>query len=253
MRRAWWVVISTLVGMALLSWFVFTMEVSTKQGVNFRVVTKNVPLYVKVLDFVHRHLKYVELAEEITQGLTTERERVLAVFEWTHRNIRQPPPDWPIVDDHILNIIIRGYGIPDQMADVFTTLATYAGVPAFWGKVDSPDSPESLFLSFAKVDGKWVVFDVANGFVFKDVEGELASIDELRANLSLVDRTVGRFQYKGLPYRSYLEGLGPLTPPAVLRAEKQMPWPRLIFELRRMIGIDATRDEGNGSGVPVVR
>ena len=60
------------------------------------------------------------------------RTRVLAVFDWTARRIQPTPEGWPVVDDHILNIIIRGYGMTDQRADVFATLTTYAGVPAFW-------------------------------------------------------------------------------------------------------------------------
>lgn len=248
MKRAWWVAVSVLVGMVILAWFVFIMQVSTRQGVNFRVATKHIPLYAKVLDFVHRHLRYGQLAEEITQGVTGDLERVLAVFQWTRKNIRQTPPDWSVVDDHILNIIIRGHGLSDQMADVFTTLATYAGIPAFWEKVSPPKFRENLHLSFARVDGKWVVFDVANGFVFKNAHGGLASVDELRTNLSLVDLTAGDFRYRGLPYRSYFQGLGPLTPPKMLRAEKQMPWPRLIFELRRVIRMEPTRDDaGNAS------
>lgn len=247
MKRAWWGAVSVLVGTVILSWFVLSMQVPTRQGVNFQVATKHIPLYAKALDFVHRHLRYGQLAEEITQGVTSDRERVLAVFQWTRRNIRPTPPEWSVVDDHILNIIIRGHGLSDQMADVFTTLTTYAGIPAFWEKVSPPKFRENLHLSFARVDGKWVVFDVANGFVFKNAHGGLASVDELRTNLSLVDLTAGDFRYRGLSYRSYFQGLGPLTPPKVLRAEKQMPWPRLIVELRRLIWLDLIHDADNAS------
>jgi len=106
-----------------------TSTVTTRQGKDFQVSTREIPVYVKVLDFLHRHYKYEALAKQITRGLSTDQERVLTAFDWTSRNIRQTPEGWPVVDDHILNIIILGQGLDDQMADVFTTLSTYAGVP----------------------------------------------------------------------------------------------------------------------------
>lgn len=214
--------------------WIFTLPVSTHQGVNFQVSTREIPLYVKALSFLYRHYQYGTLAEEITRGLSSERERVLAVFEWTRQNIRRTPEGWTVVDDHILNIVIRGHGLSDQMADVFTTLSTYAGIPAFWQNLRLSGSGKKLVLSFAKVEERWVVFDVANGLIFRNEQGDLASVEEIAADPGLVERTAGSLRHRGILYQRYFEGFMPPRVPDVLRAEKQMPWSRLTFEVRRL-------------------
>ncbi len=219
---------------------------TTRQGVNYAVSPHPIPLYVKILDFIHRDAHYRLLAREMTTGCRTNQERVLAVFDWTRRTIRPTPRGWPIVDDHILDIIIRGHGTGDQMADVFCTLATYAGVPAFWRVI--PDVPErpGLIFSFAKVRGRWRVFDVAQGVVFKDPDGELVAVDTLLAAPFLAD--LAHDVPIEISYAGYFERLSPFEVPEMLRAEQQMPGPRLWFEIRRALRLKRTergRDGGS--------
>jgi len=202
--------------------------VTTRQGVNFKVSTREIPLYIKVSDFFHRHYQYRMLAREITQGLGSDPERALAVFEWTRRNIRRTPEGWPVADDHVLNIIIRGYGLNDQMADVFTTLSTYVGVPAFW-RVQWFSTGQKSILSFARVEGRWVVFDVENGLAFRNKQGALASVQEIAADPCLVKLAAESV--------SCFAGFVPPRVPDVIRAEQQMPWPRLVYEVRQSIGV----------------
>src|SRR4051812_41636741 len=95
------VVIAALFGVA-------NVPVTTKQGVNFEVSTHRLPLYLKGLQFVERSGQYAQIAGEITSGATSDTERVTRIFDWTRRHIRQTPTGWPVVDDHILNIVIRG-------------------------------------------------------------------------------------------------------------------------------------------------
>ena len=220
-----------------------TSTVTTRQGVNFRVSSHKLPAYVKVIDFLHRHYQYKLLSREITSGLYSDRERVLATFDWTRRHIQPTPKDWPVVDDHILNIIIRGYGLDDQMADVFTTLSTYAGVPAFWQALERPGSGEKLILSFANIDGKWAIFDVANGLVFRNAQGDFASAEELIANPHLITETARTVRPHGAAYRDYMAHLTSPKIPHPLRAELQMPWPRVRARLTRWIA----KEQGNGS------
>ena len=208
---------------------------TTHQGVNFQVSTLDIPSYVKAIDFLHRHYQYQLIADRITHGLKSDQERVLAVFDWTRRNIRRTPKDWPIMDDHILHIIIRGHGMSDQLADVFTTLSTYAGIPAFWMFVRGlPEGSPGLVLSFAKVDGAWRVFDVARGVVFSDSRGQLIDVETLLAAPALAD-SAARPTPPGLEYAPYVEHLRPFSVPDPLRAEQQMPWPRLFFEIRHAL------------------
>ena len=230
---------STLAGTVFL---VATMPVETRRGVNFEVSTHRVPLYQKAFDFVYRSRHYQVLADETTAAASTEPERVLAIFDWTQRNVPPTPDGWTVVDDHILNIVIRGHGVADQRADVFTTLCTYAGVPAFWTKVRPQGLRNGLLLSFALVDGRWVVFDVHNAVVFRNDRGELATPDDLRGRRDLIPPAVRELKFRGTPYPRFLEHLRLPPVPSPLRAELQMPWWRLRHELGR--ALDAGESDG---------
>ena len=169
------------------------------QGVDYRITARPLPLYVKAIDFVHRHEHYRLLAREITAGLTGDRERADAVLAWTRREIRPIPDGFPIVDDHVLDIIVRRYGSLDQQADVCAVLLTYAGVPAYWTSVKRGPKP-GLYV-YTRIDGQWMLAAVGSG---------------------------GGFTVPP-------DGLAPV-PPHPLRAELQMPWPRMVYEARQRIG-----------------
>ena len=210
------------------------LPATTKQGVNFQVSTYRIPLYVKVIDFLYRDAKYKLLAREATRGCSTDEEKVLAAFAWTRANIRPTPGGWPAVDDHILHIIIRGYGLEDQMADVFTTLTTYAGVPGFWKPLRVPDASGVLILAFAKIGDRWAVFDVSRGLMFRDRQGRFLDARALAADPKLVFLTPKVPSIRGTPYAKFVERLDPFTVPPVLRAEQQMPISRLALEVREL-------------------
>ena len=234
-RGAPWLMAAAL-GASLL-WGLTTAKATTRQGVSFQVSTLEIPLAIKVMDFLDRDAHYQLLAHQITQGLRLDQDRAMAVFHWTRRQIRPTPKEWPIIDDHIWHIIIRGHGLSDQMADVFTTLSTYAGVPAFWKFLRVTPGGTIITLSFAKVDGRWTAFDVSQGFVFADARGRLIDVETLAADPALVKAVVGEAAPGGVPYWEYVKPLRPFVPPAILRAEQQMPWPRFTFELRRLMGL----------------
>lgn len=223
-----------VVGASLL-WGLTTAKATTRQGVNFEVSTLEIPLTLKAMDFLNRHAHYRRLAREITRGRHSDQERVLAVFQWTRQHIPPTPKELPVIDDHVWHIIIRGHGLSDQMADVFTTLSTYAGVPAFWKFVKVAPGGSIVTMSFAKVDDRWVAFDIAEGLVFADAQGRLIAIETLAADPALVKTVTGDRAPGGVPYGDYVKSLRPFTPPDVLRAEQQMPWPRAAFELRRLL------------------
>ena len=225
-----------LVGLILGVRGLATRPAVVRHGVNFQVSTQRLPLCVKALDFVHRHVHYAQLAQEITQGLATDRERVMAVFIWTRQHIRRTPAGWPILDDHILHIIIRGHGLDDQMADVFTTLSTYAGVPAFWSFLQDASSDKRLVLSFAKVGGRWAIVDVWNGVMLTDARGAFLTAEEVVADPHAVVLPAGASSSE-VPYARYLAHMcgERFVVPRPLRAELQQPWPRLVYETRRAI------------------
>ena len=236
-RRPWrWIAGAAVAALALRA--LLTLPMATKQGINFNVSSHQIPLYVKALDFLYRDAHYRLLAKQITAGCRTETERVLAVFAWTKRNIRETPKGWPIVDDHILDIIIRGHGLSDQVADVFTTLCTYAGVPGFWRVIGIPGSDRDVILSFARVDGRWVALDVWRGWVCARPDGRLVDVEELAADPALIRGVIGQGWDGSAPYEAYVARAVPLSVPRPLRPELQMTGRRLWYEARRSLGME---------------
>ena len=217
---------------------VANMEVTTQQGLNFEVSTHRLPLYLKALQFIDRSVQYGQIAEEITRDAVSDAERLSRIFEWTKRRVPETPHGWPVVDDHILHIIIRGHGVTDQQADVFATLATYAGVPAFWAKVRivEPDGP-GVILSFARVDGRWLVFDVFNNVMFRLATGEFATMDDLKGHPELVPTSARSLDVDGVPYGEFVTKASMPVAPSPLRAELQMPFTRLWYEVKRAVGV----------------
>ena len=147
-----------------------------------------------------------------------------------------------MVDDHILNIIIRGYGLSDQRADVFATLVTYAGVPSFWRNVKAPGTRDGVILTFARVDGRWVVLDVANGLMFRNERGELASAEDFAANHATLPAAARSLMTGSTPYSRVFTQLRMPPIPRLLRAELQMPWPRVWDQTKRVVGYE--HDDG---------
>ncbi len=209
-KRASFCFLAGTVLLGLLVW-----PATTRQGINFEVTEKRIPLVIKGMDFLVRNYEYRRLAAEVTRGLGTEEFRVEALFRWTREHIRPVPSGWPVVDDHISHILIRGYGTEDQMADVFTTLAAYAGIPAFWRAFGDPeDSPRVRgVLSFVRIGGRWTVWNVATGAVSRDTGNRLIPVEELAKDPGW-------------------SRLALFSAPKVLRADEQMPLPRMLQELR---------------------
>ena len=175
--------------------------VPTRQGVNFRVTERKIPLFLKGAEFLRRDIEYRRVAAEWSGGARDPGEKAARLFTRTREEIRPTPAGTPILDDHILSIILRGYGEEDQRADVFTTLAAYSGLPAFWKVVrPSPEAPERI-LSFVRLDDRWTIWDTAAG----------SGPEELDAHPEVSQ---------------------PLAVPDFLRAQRQMPLPRAFAETR---------------------
>ncbi|MSO55858.1 MAG: transglutaminase domain-containing protein [Acidobacteria bacterium] len=242
-RRVAWLL--TLVGVVSLG-LVANLPVTTKQGVNFEASLHRMPLYLKAFEFLDRNAQYRQLANEITRGAVSDQERALAVFNWTARRIQPAPGSWPVVDDHILNIIIRGYGQSDQRADVFATLATYAGVQAFWQQIKAAGTQNGVILTFVLLNGRWVVMDIANGFMFRNARGELASAEDFAANLVTLPAAARSLMLGPTPYSQIFSQLRTPPIPRPLRAELQMPWPRIWDQTKRAVGRE--RDDGSDDG-----
>lgn len=227
-----WTVGGTLV---VCAGALLAMPVSTRQGVDYAVTVQRLPLYVKAFRFIDRDREYRRLTGEALQGAVSETDRVLALYRWTRAHVRPVPEGFPIIDDHILHIVIRGYGQPDQAADVFSMLSTYAGLPAFWRRVRMQPKDPGVVLSFVRLADGWMVFDVAQGLAFVDQRGRPVPLEVLLRQPALINAVAAGRLPNGFSYRSYLERAQPVKPPPVLRAQMQMPWPRLAYEVKRAL------------------
>ena len=245
-RRRLWGATLTVTAVGVLTGLSL-LPLERRQGINDRISSQRVSLATKASGFLLRDAEYRRLAAEITHGCTTDEARAFALLAWTRARIHPTPEGWQVIDDHILNIIIRGYGEEDQQADVFTTLAAYAGLPAFWKIVKARSGDDSVVLSFLRLNGQWTVWDVRRGVVFSNARGQVASLQELRQDGALIAADSGRATHDGQDYRLYVEdGVASVDIPRPLRAHKQMPGRRILFECERLLWKPLRWAGGNG-------
>lgn len=207
---------------------ILNLRVNTRQGINYKVYSIKIPLYLKALDFFDRYYNYRRLVDEIIKGVGSDEEKMMKIFEWTHNNIRKAPKELPLVDDHIWYTIVRGYGAEDQFQDVFTTLCNFAGIDAFFGAVYTKDKSSKIIFSFVRIKKKWHVLDAYRGVYFKDNQGSLANIEDKNrcSVISLADKP-------DIDYTLYLENLPAIGEIGLNRANIQSPVKRLLYEIKK--------------------
>ncbi|MDD5439155.1 MAG: hypothetical protein PHS37_03115 [Candidatus Omnitrophica bacterium] len=196
----------------------FNLPCATRQGINGVVRETKIPLYAKVAAFVARDHEYKQLTAEIIRGKDPGEDAVNAVFDWTVEHIKRPPAGFDIYDDHVWNIIIRQYGQADQMADVFTTLSSYAGYPAFFALSDGfRPAGRRYVLSFVHYGGKWHAYD-------------------LYARKKCVEDTPLDRAPSGYPYGEYINAVDKrLFDESVKRPDKQKIFPRILYEIKKRL------------------
>jgi len=228
------IVLVSVISIFVVALIILNLNVTTRQGVNYEWQTIKIPLYLKVLGFIDRHYNYKTLVKKITEDAKSETEVALKLFEWTHRNIRKVPKDFPVIDDHVWNIIIRGYGANDQSSHVFTTLCNYAGLKAFYSWAYTKEKTKRIPLSYVGLGGKWVVFDPYSGIYFKNKNSAIASINELKDGDWVVISTLGA-EKPAYDYKEFFVNLPDLKDITLNRSSIQSPLKRLIFEVKRWI------------------
>lgn len=213
---------------------VASLPAHRKIGVNFVVTDHTLPLWIKAVDFIDRDLNLAQTARQVLAGTASDEARSLAALDWTRAHVKDQPKGLPIIDDHVWHVVVRGYGEPDQQADVFTTLLVYEGVPAYWMLIGTP--PDELPLSYVRLGDQWRVFDVGRGIVFRTVTGALATPEDLVRDASLVERSARGHVEDVAGYLEYFRGYQAPQPPDVLRADLQMPGRRTLHEMKRLAG-----------------
>lgn len=209
---------------------ILNINVTTQKGTNYQWYSVKIPLYLKILDFFDRHYNYKELTKTIIKDAKNDEERVMKIFTWTCENIRGVPYGFPIIDDHVWYIIVRGYGAADQYSDVFTTLCNYAGIDAFFSLVDTKDRVRIIPLSFVKIKEKWCVFDPFRGVYFKNNKGSLADVKVIKSGRYSVQGRTGAIE---MDYSSYISNLPSIKDMGFKRANIQSPLNRLLFEIKK--------------------
>ena len=128
-----------------------------------------------------RHYNYKWLVGRILDDQKEESEKAKAIFYWTATHIKSQPLELDIVDDHVWHIIVRGYGVADQAADVFATLSNYAGLKGFILilKGSSANVPNRIRISAIYFDGTWHLSDPYRYITFENSKGEWATINEI--------------------------------------------------------------------------
>ena len=221
--------------------FAANLPSSIQVGVDGHYRLVHMPLYVKWTQFLARHYEYARLSKEITSGCKTDEQKALAILNWTRENLKDVPAGMPVCDDHILYTIIRGYAVPEQFQDVFTTLCSYAGMPAFWDKFYDKGHKVSYYLSFVSISGKWRVFDAYYGKYFRKDGGEIASVEDILNNPSLLrGGGIDQIVIRGVPYRDfyYNINLEQIRKGITLRPYRQMPLHRMIYEMKKMLKLE---------------
>ena len=227
--------IALLVGAAALMIAVANWPTTRYVGVDFVVSEQRLPLWVKAMEFVDRDVNFSEAAAAVLGNIDNDEAKTAAALAWTRANVRTTPPGWPIIDDHIWHVIIRGYGTADQQADVFTTMLAYQGVRAYWMFIGQ--KPREIPISYVSIDDRWRAFDVARGVVFRNAGGAPATPEELAANHDLIRRAAAPVVDDIEGYLSQFYGYQAPLAPDVLRADLQMPGRRLWYEIRKPFGM----------------
>jgi hypothetical protein len=233
MRRRFTVgFVSCLGAVLVVGLLVGTIPVTGFEGIDGRIIVHRMPLWEKVARFYLRHVEFERWAREAAGGETDPQRRVLKLMDWTIKNVRHITPDLPLIDDHISHIVLRRYGNDGQLAEVFTALTTYTGNQGRWEAYRPPGARERVVLSFVESDSGWWVFDLWNGGWFETHAGQIATIHDFRHPEQLRRQGQAPEVLNGTPYLDYFKDLNRVWKRSFSRARGQMPWHRLLMELR---------------------
>jgi hypothetical protein len=240
--------LAIVLGVAALMTTVACWPATRLVGVDFVITQQSLPLWVKAMEFIDRDRNLASTAQAVLGGIDGDEAKAAAALAWTRANIRNAPGGLPVIDDHIWHVLIRGYGQSDQQADVFTTLLVYEGVPAYWMFIGS--KPHEMPISYVLIRDRWRVFDVARGLVFRNAAGDLATPEQIAADLNLVRAGVAPVIDDVEGYVARFAGYTAPPAPDVLRAHLQMPGRRLWYEIQRPLGMQGREWQMRPPAVP---
>ena len=147
-------------------------------GINYKVTEYEIPLYLKLYDFYGRHLNYGYLVSKITKNINDDEDKVINLSKWVYKNIQKIPQEVEIIDSHPITILERRLGVRDQFSDLLSVLIVYAGIDSFFW-INNNDELKSA-LTYFNLNGEWSLVDPYYGIIFLNLQGELATISELK-------------------------------------------------------------------------
>ena len=130
----------------------------------------------------------------------------------------------------------RGYGEPDQIAEVFALLTSYVGFPATAVLLKPPNAPQKLAVALVQYKTQILMFDVAHQIIFQRANGTFATLEDLAKEPQLIEKASQGITVHGIPYEDYFTNLGELRF-TFSRMEQQKPWSRLKMEAAGFLGI----------------
>ena len=139
-------------------------------------ITEDIKTYHKIINFYSRHFNYMRLEKQINKGVATDKDKIINTIKWIYENIKKPPNNLIIVDNHPWTIVERRFGLQDQFSDLLSVLLVYSKFDAFYHN-------EPIILTFLQVeDNKWTVIDPYYGILFINNDSNFATVDEILLN-----------------------------------------------------------------------
>ena len=218
----------SILGILLLGIIAY-WPVQTRVGVDYEWSESSIHFYEKATNFFSRHFQAKHLVSNLLKKIDYPEDQLQLLFAWSRDHVRSTPPGFPVIDDHVWHIIVRGYGATDQRTEAFALLASYAGFPATVTAMEIPGTDGGVIVALVKIGQLLHVFDVEHGFVFLDEHGQLIDAARLATAPEVVSSITNGIEIAGRPYEHYVPSLlnRDLT---FNRMELQKPWPRLKHE-----------------------
>jgi transglutaminase-like putative cysteine protease len=179
------VLLGLFVSAALVTW-PFLRERSALGTSYSTSIVHRPSLPVDAYELLSGRSLFRSIAQRVTAGKSTQAERISALMEWTHENVRpQYAAPNRVIPDGFLDIVRRGHGYCDQTAHVFATLAHYAGYDARLLFLRAPDGVSPHTVAEVRVSDSWILVDPWLGQVLLDRRGNLAGVDALGVSADL--------------------------------------------------------------------
>ena len=179
----------------IVIFFIFIGQVKTERkiSINYEVFEYQIPIYLKLLDFINRHHNYKFLAKNINSKNSTEKDKIINTTNWVIKNIKKIDINLniDIVDHHPITIIERRLGIDEQFSDILSVLLVYSDIDSFFKFIKVSNSETFYPLTFFKINNYWSIVDPQSGIFFLDEKNNFINIDKLRdTNWNLVDKNL---------------------------------------------------------------